>query len=303
MTQNVMPLLKPGSKVGVAAPARKISRAELDPFLMWCQDMQWEPVLPPHLLGASHQFSGTDEQRAADMNMLLNDPNIQALFMVRGGYGCARIVDQIDWNLLKKYPKWVCGYSDITVFHRMINRQLKMPSLHCFMPVSFLQYNDESFTRSLQLTAGFLKTGSVSYEVPGLNALDLPGSFQITGGNLSVLYSLLGSNLDLNHHGAEVLFIEDLEEYLYHINRMMVALRRAQNLTPFKALFCGSFNKMNDNTIPFGKTAEESIMEQAKLASLPVLTSFPAGHIANNLPIPMGVKTSRSYNTLQFSTL
>lgn len=294
-----MPLLQAGDLIGIATPARKMTAEDMQPFEAWCKQNQWEVYYPTHRFKSDNQMGGTDAERIADMNELLAHPDIKVIFSGRGGYGCLRIVDQIDWSLLQKNPKWICGYSDLSVFHYHINHVLKLPSLHCLMPVSFIQYDSKAFETSAYLTAMFLKTGTLAYELPStFTGLNWDKHF-IYGGNLSVLYSLSGANNPIIP-SPSILFLEDLDEYLYHIDRMMWNLKRSGFLQKFKGLFLGSFTDIKDNAIPFGKTAEEIIESHAAALHISSYRHFPAGHIAGNFPIPFGYKVRIQNNTLTF---
>jgi muramoyltetrapeptide carboxypeptidase len=275
--------LKKGDKIGIVATARKISEAELEPALKIIEENGLVPVLGKYLFHSYHQFSGTDAERCADLQAMLDDKSIKAIFVARGGYGTVRIIDKIDFSNFKKNPKWIVGYSDITVLHAHINKVLGISTLHATMPINFLQdaYATETLFKAL--------FGEKLHYEFAAHKLNRKGKVEgeLVGGNLSILYALSGSISDINTNN-KILFIEDLDEYLYHIDRMMVNLKRSGKLSNLKALIVGGMSDMKDNLIPFGKTAEEIIAEHVEEYSYPVCFGFPAGHIKNNYALKMG---------------
>ena len=199
-----------------------------------------------------------------------------------------RIIDRLNFSHFAKSPKWIAGFSDITVFHSHINKNLGVATLHCEMPINFGKAATQKETIESILKA--LTSEMLSYKgsVKG-EFVDGYAEGLLTGGNLSVLYSLLGSVSDIETDG-KILFLEDLDEYLYHIDRMILALKRAGKFNNIKGLIVGGMSEMRDNTIPYGKTAEEIILEHTKDLGIPVLCNFPAGHLPVNLALKMGVK-------------
>lgn len=203
-----------------------------------------------------------------------------------GGYGTVRIIDKLDFTSFRKNPKWICGFSDVTVLHSHIEKNFGVETIHCIMPVQLKKLGTENEAATTLLKT--LKGESVNYEFPAytLNRKGITEG-KLVGGNLSILYSLLGSVSDINTEG-KILFLEDIDEYLYHIDRMMMALKRAGKLNKLKGLIVGGMTDMKDNTIPFGKTAEEIIGDAVKEFDFPVCFNFPAGHIDNNCAIYLG---------------
>jgi muramoyltetrapeptide carboxypeptidase len=283
----IPPFLVPGDKVAIVAPARKITVEELSPAMEQIRLEGFVPVLGKNVFEVSNQFAGTDEQRQADMQWALDDPEIKAVISARGGYGCLRLIDKLNFNEFKKQPKWLVGYSDLTVFHSHIHTLANVATLHATMPINFGK--DKVATNTLfralkgeQNTYNFSSNGAA-------NPADVEGV--ITGGNLSLLYSMLGSSSDIDTD-HKILFIEDLDEYLYHIDRMIVALKRNGKLKKLKALLVGSFSEMKDNLVPFGKNAREIILDAVKEYDYPVFFNFPAGHLDNNCAVIFGKKCS-----------
>ena len=297
--------LKQGDKIGVVAPARKVKPEEIAYGIEQLRNAGFEVVEGKYLYGDFHQFSGTDNERAADMQHMIDDNSVKAIMCARGGYGCVRIVDDIDWHPLMDNPKWIIGFSDITVFHNHIHQLLGMESIHANMLVNFKKENfiQDAFDSLISAITG----QALAYEWQTGEAnkpLNRDGEMtaEFVGGNLSMLHTLSGTGSDLETIG-KMLFIEDLEEYLYHIDRMMLNMKRSGKLENIAALVVGAMNKMNDNAIPFGKTAEQIIAEHAALAGCPVVFDFPAGHIENNMALILGREatiTIGEINTLQF---
>jgi muramoyltetrapeptide carboxypeptidase len=268
--------LKKGSKIAIVAPARKISREEIAFAVKWIEDKGFVPVYDDRLFAEYHQLAGDDDFRASVMQDYLDRDDIDAIFCARGGYGTIRIVDKLDFSKFEKHPKWIVGYSDVTVLHAKM-QQIGYQSIHATMPINFEKNTEESLETLYEALTGVEMHGRAS----------LHPSMPIVGGNLSVLYSMLGSDLFPETDG-KILFIEDLDEYLYHVDRMMMALKRAGKLAHLKGLIVGAFSDMHDNTIPFGMTAKEIISEKVKEYGYPVIWDYPAGHIDNNCAIIFG---------------
>lgn len=281
------PYLQKGDTVGIIAPARKVSPSEMDLAIKTFESWGLKVKYGKNLYSSCNQYSGTDEQRAVDFQEMLNDTNVKAIIAARGGYGGMRIVDTLDFSEFKKNPKWIIGFSDITVFHTHINQNLGIETIHAVMPINFHKSKDavESLRKALfgeKLTYNFPK-----------HPLNKNGNCKgvLTGGNLSLLYALKGSPSDIITTG-KILFIEDLDEYLYHIDRMMLSLKRSNKLRYLEGLIVGGMSDMKDNAIPFGKTAEEIIIDTVKEYDYPVYFNFPAGHIDNNMALYMGRRVS-----------
>ena len=271
--------LKKGSKIALVAPARKIGRDEIAAAVKWIEDKGFVAVYDDRLFAEYHQLAGDDDFRAGVLQDYLDRDDIDAIFCVRGGYGTIRIVDKLDFTKFAKHPKWIVGYSDVTVLHAKM-QQLGYQSIHGTMPINFPNNTPEALESLYNALVGKHQTDGGF-----LAALGMTG--QVVGGNLSVLYSMLGSDLFPETDG-KILFIEDLDEYLYHIDRMMMGLKRAGKLDNLKALMVGAFSDMHDNTIPFGMTAKEIIFEKVKEYGYPVIWDYPAGHIDDNRAIIFG---------------
>lgn len=276
--------LKKGDKIGIIAPARKISKEEIqsaiDVFNVW----GLEVVLSKNLFNVDNQFSGTDNERADALQIMLNDNSIKAIISARGGYGTIRIIDKIDFTNFRNHPKWIVGYSDITVLHSHINN-FGIETLHATMPINFSKNAEATETLRKAL---FGEQLNYKFEAHPLNKKG-EAEAELIGGNLSLIYALTGSVSDIDTKG-KILFIEDLDEYLYHIDRMMLNLKRCGKLDHLAGLIVGGMTDMKDNTIPFGKTAEEIIIDAVKEYDYPVCFNFPAGHVEKNLALYLGKK-------------
>ena len=279
--------MKKGDKVAIVSPARSITFEEVHPAIRVFQRHNLEVVLGTHIFSVRDQFAGTDEQRAWDFQQMLDDESIRAIVASRGGYGTVRIIDRLNFAKFRAHPKWIVGYSDITVLHAHIQSRFGIETLHATMPVNVKAGKQDD---SMQTLLNALSGKRISYSYPA-TAQARPGTAEgiLVGGNLSVLYSLLGSG-SLPDTAGNILFIEDLDEYLYHIDRMMMALKRAGMLERLNGLIVGGMSRMNDNPIPFGKSAGEIIAEIVKPYKFPVCFDFPAGHQEHNLALIMGRK-------------
>lgn len=278
--------LSPGDEIRIVSTARKISHGEIEAAVNLLTDWGFKVSLGKNVFEKDRQFSGTDEQRLQDFQEALNDLNVKMILCARGGYGTVRIIDDIKWDSLKKQPKWIAGYSDITVLHSHLNKNVGIASLHCSMPVNFPTNAKEALDSLKAAITG----EELNYEFEP-NPLNRPGSCnaEIVGGNLSILYSLSGTNSAIDTRG-KILFLEDLDEYLYHVDRMIINLKRNGVLNELAGLVVGAMSEMNDNATPFGKTAEEIIAEAVQEFDFPVCFGFPAGHIKDNRALILGKK-------------
>jgi muramoyltetrapeptide carboxypeptidase len=275
-----------GDKIGIISTARKISLEELSPAINTLESWGLEVVLAENLFEEDNQFAGAVKQRTTDLQSMINNDKIKAILCARGGYGTVQIIDNIDFTNLKKNPKWIVGYSDVTVLHSHLHN-LGVASMHATMPKNFAT-NTKDALKSLKKS--LFREGTIVECDP--HPFNKKGRIEaeIVGGNLSILYSLLGSDSDIDTDG-KILFMEDLDEYLYHIDRMIMNLKRNGKFENLKALIVGGMSDMNDNDIPFGKTAEQIILEHTKDYDFPICFGFPAGHINDNSAIVFGVKS------------
>jgi muramoyltetrapeptide carboxypeptidase len=279
----IPPSLKPGDAVAIVAPAKYIPQEKYTAILDVIARFGYHAVRGKTTFLEHGPFAGTDAERLSDLQHMINNPDIKAIFCLRGGYGSIRIVDSLDFSSFKTQPKWLIGFSDITVLHQALTR-LGVASVHGQMPVNFSQHVPHSVTALFNV----LKGEAQNYTVEP-HPLNRHGETtgQLTGGNLSILCSLMGTPFE-PQTGGKILFIEDIGEYLYRLDRLMQQLRLAGKLTNLKALVVGGLTDMQDNTPAFTKTAEEIIYDAVKDYPYPILFGFPAGHIANNYPLVLG---------------
>lgn len=278
------PFLRPGDTVAIISTARKIIKSELDPALQILAKYKLKAILG-HTIGAEdNQFAGNDSLRIKDLQAALDNPNIRAIWCARGGYGTVRVIDGLDFSKFKENPKWVVGYSDITVLHSHIHN-FGIETLHAQMPLEIEKKSAKAQQGIFEVLFG---RKYVINDAPK-HRFNRKGeaTAQLVGGNLSVLYSLCGSASAINSEG-KILFIEDLDEYLYHIDRMLQNLKRNGMLDNLAGLVVGGMTKMHDNTIPFGKTAEEIVQDIVKDCDYPVCYNFPAGHVKDNRALILG---------------
>ena len=278
--------LKPGSKIAIAAPARMVTPDEMQFAINWLKEKGFVPVYDDRLFAQHYIFAGDDNFRAAVFQHYLDDEDIEAIWIARGGYGSIRIIDKLDFTQFLQHSKWIIGFSDGTVLHGKLNR-LGVSSLHAAMPFYFENKTPESKHALFDVLLG----KPLQYELPS-HPLNKNGVMEgeIVGGNLSVLYGMMGSNTFPELDG-KILFIEEVDEYIYHIDRMMHALKRAGKLENLKGLIVGGLTQIKDNSHPFGMTAEQVIADAVAEYNYPVCFGFPAGHFDNNRPLFFGLKS------------
>ena len=293
MSIQFPPALRPGQRVALVSPARKISAAELAPAIATLTAWGLDVVLGESIAGAHHQFAGDDTLRRRDFQRQLDDPTIRAILCARGGYGTARIVDDLDFTCFAAHPKWVAGFSDITVLNAHL-LALNYASIHGVMPVLFHQAGGEMALESLRRV--LFGEAPLPVAVPP-HTLNRPGTGTgaLVGGNLSLLHTITGTASQTSFK-RRILFLEDLDEYLYHIDRMMLHLHRSGQLAGLAGLVVGHFSAMRDNTIPFGSTALEIIDSYARLHDFPVGYGFPVGHEAENVALVVGREARLTVN-------
>lgn len=276
-------------KIAIAAPARKVSPEEMEFAFRWLRDHGFDSVFDDRLYAIENIAAGTDELRASIIQEYMDRPDVDAIWMARGGYGSIRIIDRLDFTRFVKHPKPIVGFSDVTVFHGKLSR-LGVPSIHASMPHILANKTPEA----LQSLVDALTGKPLHYEWP-LSALYRPGetSGVVVGGNLSVLCGMLGSD-SFPETDGRILFIEEVDEYIYHVERMMYALKRSGKLDHLKALLVGGLTDIHDNPDPFGKPVEQAIFDVVKDYGYPVAFGFPAGHQPENRAIVLGKEATVS---------
>ncbi|MFQ3174937.1 MAG: muramoyltetrapeptide carboxypeptidase [Flavobacterium sp.] len=279
------PVLQKGDTIAILATARKNIDDNLKPAIDLLHSWGLEVIIGNTIGLDDNQLAGTDAQRAADFQLQLDNPNIKGIWCVKGGYGTVRIIDLLDFTKFRQNPKWIIGFSDVTVLHNHLNT-MGFKSIHGIMPITVARASAEA-VESLRLA---LFGNQLTYQITPdpMNRIGT-ATGELVGGNLSILYSLLGSKSAIDCTD-KILFIEDLDEYLYHIDRMMMNLKRNGCLENIKGIIVGSMSKMRDNEIPWGKNAVQIVEGVIKTYNIPVLYGFPAGHIRDNRALILGSK-------------
>ena len=282
-TMITPPYLQKGDTVAILATARKHIVKSMQPTIDLLESWGLNVVIGKSIGLEENQLAGSDEQRAGDLQEQLDNPNIKAIWCARGGYGTVRVVDLIDFTQFKKSPKWLVGFSDVTVLHNHLNT-MGYKSIHGIMPISLAKASKEAI-ESLRLSL-FGQPLQYAIDPHPMNRLG-KATGEVVGGNLSILYSVLGSPSAIDCID-KILYIEDLDEYLYHIDRMMMNLKRNGCLESLKGIIVGSMTDMKDNDIPWGKNALEIVQDVTKQYNIPVIFNFPAGHIHDNRALILG---------------
>jgi muramoyltetrapeptide carboxypeptidase len=301
------PYLKAGDIIGITAPAGFITQEEIQPAMAVMQSWGYTMAVGDTIGKKDFTFGGTDEERLNDFQRMLDDPKIKAIMCARGGYGSIRLVDRLNWSRFNENPKWVIGFSDITVLHSHIHTNLLTASIHSKMINSFP--DDWNTAEPIQIETiisiqDALAGKKMSYSAaPNTHNKQGVAEGVLVGGNLKTLESLSGSASDLNTDG-KLLFVEDTGEYLYSIDRMFWNLKRTGKLSDLKALIVGGFRiKPDDPGEEFGKTIEEIVLEKVNGYSYPVCFDFPVGHQKNNFALKCGVKHRLSVKEKEVSLI
>jgi len=283
------PFLQSGDTIGIVSTARWVSPEQLAPAISLFESWGLRVKVAPNVGTKQFQLAGTDAERLADLQAMLNDEELKAIIVSRGGYGTVRLIDGLDWTFFDKKPKWIAGYSDITVLlNRLTNEGIAC--IHSTMPISF---PDATAAALDNLKAAFFGTLSGVEWTGGL--FEGEACAEVVGGNLSVIYSQLGSPTQLDAKG-KILFIEDVDEMLYHTDRMLMGLKRAGVFEGMVGVIAGGFTQMKDNTTaygfslenPWGADVRDMLIEFFRPLGIPVAMDFPAGHLSDNRAFYMG---------------
>lgn len=283
------PFLKKGDKIGICATARWLTAEQWEPARMVLESWGLIPVVMPQVFFQNGQLAGTDQERAEGLMHCLLDAEIKAVLIARGGYGSVRVVDAIPDEVILKSNKWLCGYSDVTVLHNRWNN-LGVSSIHCTMPISFPSCTPMALSQLKGALMGHWESRSWKGNAWGWKDVEAP----LVGGNLSVIYSQLGSPSQPKTAGC-FLLLEDVDEMLYHVDRMMQGMMRAGLLKDIKGIVVGGLTQIKDNTKAFGfsvdnawgKSAEEILLSYAKDLNIPIVFDFPSGHWEQNEAVYM----------------
>lgn len=277
------PYLKKGDIVAITCPAKKLP-VDIVEAVKLLESWGLKVILGETVHASFHQFAGSDELRTADFQRFLDDSSVKAIFAARGGYGTIRIIDNLDFSGFRNNPKWIIGFSDITILHSHIYARFGVQSIHGQMPLTI----PDGSKISLETLRKALFNERVEYHYESsVKNRSGQGEGILIGGNLTLLMMMTGSVSDMDYTD-NILFLEDVGEYLYSIDRLMWNLKRAGKLVLLKGLIIGGFTELKDNDIPFGQTAEEIIMDHVKDYDYPVCFNFPAGHIADNRALILG---------------
>ena len=287
------PYLKKGDTIGITAPAGSITQEEINPAMQVMNDWGYQIQVGDTIGKKDFTFGGTDDERLNDFQKMLDDPKIKAIMCARGGYGSIRIVDRINWTKFRARPKWIIGFSDITVLHNQISN-FQIASIHSKMTNSFP--DDWNTAEPIQIETIISIQDALSGKKMNYSAIPNTQNRQgvaegiLTGGNLKTIETLSGTSSDIKTDG-KILFVEDTGEYLYSIDRMFWNLKRTGKLKNLKALIVGGFKvKPDDPGEEFGRTIQEIVLEKIKNYSYPVCFDFPVGHQKNNFALKCGVK-------------
>lgn len=288
------PYLKAGDIIGVTASAGYITRDEIRSAVQKMESWGYKIIIGDTIDKRDFTFGGTDEERTNDLQQMLDDPKIKAIMCARGGYGVVRIIDKLNWERFKVKPKWIIGFSDATVFHSHLSKNLGIASIHSKMCNSFP--DDWSLAEPIQVETIesiqlALSGKKMKYEV-GPHPQNKIGTAEgiLIGGNLKMLETLAGTKSDINTAG-KILFLEDTGEYMYNVDRMFWNLKRTGKLSQLKGLIIGGFKiKIDEGADDFGRSLQDVVLEKVKAYKYPVCFDFPVGHQKNNYALKCGVK-------------
>ena len=294
MKLAIPPYLKPGDTIGIICPASFMPAEKVQSAINVFQDWGFKVTTGITLGKQNNYFSGSDSERLSDLQQMMDDESINAIFCARGGYGTGRIIERVDFKKFRKYPKWIIGFSDITVLHCHLYANYRIATIHAPMASAFNdgQHSNE-FVQSLHEA---LHGEKGNYEVAP-HPFNKHGSIKgtLVGGNLSLLAHLVGTSSEIDTKG-KILFLEDVGEYIYNVDRMLYQLKRSGQFDHLKGLIVGGFTEMKDTEIPFGQTVEEVIRDSIKDYSFPVCFSFPVSHEKENYALKIGLRYKLSIN-------
>jgi len=278
-----VPSLVSGDLIEIVAPAKSIEKRHVDTAKSFLEDAGFRVRVSAHCLGEHNYFSGSTAERLNDFQKALDDPEVKAILCARGGYGCVQIVDKIQWANMVRYPKWVIGFSDVSIFHQRLGC-MGVQSIHGTMPLNFSKNSTEALDTLVSALKG--KPYEIHHHGSEKNKQG-KASGLIQGGNLSILYSLLGTNDQIDFTNC-ILFIEDLAEPIYHIDRMFFSLEKSGVLDQIKGLVVGGMTDLKDTAVPLGKSYQEVILSHFDYRKIPICFNFPAGHIQDNRALVFG---------------
>jgi muramoyltetrapeptide carboxypeptidase len=280
--------LSEGDTVAIIATAKKIDQQYITRAIKLLESWGLQVQIGKHVLAQHHQFAGSDDQRAEDLQWVVTSPEIKAVICARGGYGTVRIIDKVDYSKLSQYPKWFVGFSDVTVLHNHFHTHFNLPTIHGTVPLNFPKLGTDQNLESLR---ELLFNGNAQYAIephPFNQLGDVTAP--IVGGNLAMLESLAGTNSDINTEN-KILFLEEISEYAYRVDRMLWNLKKGGKLDKLAGLILGGFTDIKEGKDHFGWDGYEMVQEIAKDYNYPVCYGFPAGHQAENRAFMLGAPT------------
>jgi muramoyltetrapeptide carboxypeptidase len=291
---TVPPYLKPGDTIGIVCPSGYMPLEKVQTAISVLKEWGFDVKVGVTVGLKYNYFSGRDEERLEDLQQMMDDDSVKAILCARGGYGLSRIIDKLNFKTFRKNPKWIVGYSDITVLHAHIYSNYKIVSLHSPMAAAF---NDDEYKNEYVQSLRKALIGEKSEYSCKPHSFNRQGrtNGRLIGGNLSLLAHLTGTPSAFNPKN-KILFLEDVGEYIYNIDRMLYQLKRSGMFDKLGGLIVGGFTEMKDTTIPFGQTIEEVIRDAVKEYNFPVCFGFPVSHTKENYALKIGVKYQLSVN-------
>lgn len=280
-------------KIRIVSPAKHIDQLPVDFATDFLVEKGFDVEIGAYALGQDHYFSGTIEERLSDFQFALDDPSVDIILCSRGGYGSVQLIDRLDFSAFLENPKLIVGYSDITVFHNHINSNFNLSTAHATGPLNFSENTEAALESLINVFNGLPNFYEIDpHQLNQTGTVTAP----LTGGNLAIIYSLLGTNSDADFRG-KILFIEEIGEAVYAIDRMFYALKKSGKLNQIVGLIVGGLTQIKDSEIPYGLAVEQVIKRHVSGLNIPVCFNFPAGHIDDNRALIMGKKATLSVQT------
>lgn len=285
---TIPPYLKKGDTIGIIAPSGFMPAENAETCIKTLETWGYKVKVGSTVGNQFNYFSGTDKERIQDLQKMLNDTNIKAILCARGGYGLSRMIDHLDFQKFKKNPKWIIGFSDVTVLHAHIFQHYQIATLHAPMAGAF---NGDGYKNKYIASLKDALSGVVANYECDAHTFNKTGhaEAELIGGNLAIVAHLIGSHSSYKTR-HKILFLEDVGEYLYNIDRMLIQLERAEMFKHLKGLIIGGFSEMKDTTIPFGKDVYSIINDRVKDMKIPICFGFPVSHDTENLTLKIGVQ-------------